>query len=82
MELQKGMLGGAPAAGDGLGVTDGGSHKTGGKREHLADRSDAPAQYIEARHAQAEKRAQQIVEDALMQQGLDSYTYSYKYNEN
>ena len=74
-------LSGLGGGGGGGGGTDGGSRKTGGRREHLADRSDAPAQYIEARHAQAEKRAQQIVEDALMQQGLDSYTYSYKYNE-
>jgi hypothetical protein len=58
-----------------LGGDGGGGTSVAARREQLSTRDDAPAQYIEARHAQAEKRAQQIVEDALMQQGLDLYKY-------
>ena len=61
--------------GGGGGGGGGGGTSVAARREQLSTRDDAPAQYIEARHAQAEKRAQQIVEDALMQQGLDMYKY-------
>eukprot|EP00955_Chlamydomonas_euryale_P037307 350715-Chlamydomonas_euryale.AAC.12 len=51
--------------------------KTGttARREQLVSRTEAPAQYIEARHAQAERKAQAIVEDALLRQGLDANKY-------
>ena len=62
-------------SGGGGGGGQGGGTSVAARREQLSTRDEAPAQYIEARHAQAEKRAQQIVEDALMQQGLDLYKY-------
>lgn len=39
------------------------------------DRKDTPHQHIQARHHQAEKEAKEIVEDVLLQQGLDVYQY-------
>eukprot|EP00798_Chlamydomonas_sp_ICE-L_P014787 gene14787-20837_t len=60
------MMGGG-GGGSGLSVAD--------RREALASRSQAPVQYIEARHAQAEKKARGIVEDELLKQGLDTYKY-------
>ena len=67
--------GGGGGGGGGTSGGDFGGTSITARREQLSTRDEAPAQYIEARHAQAEKRAQQIVEDALMQQGLDLYKY-------
>ena len=70
-----GSGGGGGGLGDYGGGGGGGGTSIAARRDQLSTRDEAPAQYIEARHAQAEKRAQQIVEDALMQQGLDLYKY-------
>ena len=48
------------------------------RRERLADRADAPVQYIEARHLQVERQAERIVEEALLQQGLGLEAFRYK----
>mmetsp|Transcript_44691 Transcript_44691/g.133552 ORF Transcript_44691/g.133552 Transcript_44691/m.133552 type:complete len:90 (+) Transcript_44691:323-592(+) len=68
------------AAESGAGTSGGGAGGTGktgttARREQLVSRTEAPAQYIEARHAQAERKAQAIVEDALLRQGLDANKY-------
>lgn len=39
------------------------------------ERKDTPQQHIQARHQQVEKEAKEIVEDALLQQGLDVYRF-------
>ncbi|GMH35407.1 hypothetical protein BSKO_03275 [Bryopsis sp. KO-2023] len=41
----------------------------------IQDRTDTPHQYIQARHDQAEQDAREIVEEVLLQQGLDVYRY-------
>jgi hypothetical protein len=45
------------------------------KRAGLAGRKDAPLMHIEARHAQAEKAARELVEDALLAQGIEAYRF-------
>eukprot|EP00879_Flechtneria_rotunda_P020723 GHRR01021810.1.p1 GENE.GHRR01021810.1~~GHRR01021810.1.p1 ORF type:complete len:491 (+),score=233.90 GHRR01021810.1:1705-3177(+) len=45
------------------------------KRAGLLNRMDAPLMHIEARHAQAEKAAKEMVEDALLSQGIEAYRY-------
>ncbi|GAX73021.1 hypothetical protein CEUSTIGMA_g473.t1 [Chlamydomonas eustigma] len=72
--ISEGAGGSRSASGD-SGRGPSGPLSLAARRKLLEARDDAPAQYIEARHMQAERRAQQIVEDALMQQGLDAYKY-------
>lgn len=43
--------------------------------EPIESREDTPQQHIQARHRQVEKEAREIVEDVLLQQGLDVYKY-------
>ncbi|KAG1668901.1 hypothetical protein FOA52_016070 [Chlamydomonas sp. UWO 241] len=59
---------------NGAGTSSGGGGLGGGGRAG-AKAGVAPAQYIEARHQQAERQAQAMVEDALLRQGLDANKY-------
>jgi hypothetical protein len=43
------------------------------RRAPIAQRQDAPLMHIEARHAQAEKKAREIVDEALREHGLRGY---------
>jgi hypothetical protein len=45
------------------------------RRAGLAGRGEAPLMHIEARHAQAERAAKEMVEAALLQQGIEAYRY-------
>lgn len=45
------------------------------RRKELSGRGEAPLMHIEARHAQAEKAAREMVEEALLQQGIEAYRY-------
>jgi hypothetical protein len=45
------------------------------KRAGLVGRGEAPLMHIEARHAQAERAAKEMVEAALLQQGIEAYRY-------
>ncbi len=46
------------------------------RRQELKDRRDTPLMHIEARHAQAERAAKELVEDALLQHGgLAAFRY-------
>lgn len=45
------------------------------KRAELNGRVDAPIMHIEARHAQAEKAAREMIEEALLAQGIEAYRY-------
>jgi hypothetical protein len=58
--------------GDGRGV---GGVGTLERRWQLTQRREAPLMHIEARHQQAERQARELVEDALLQQGIEAYKY-------
>eukprot|EP00803_Ostreobium_quekettii_P010555 evm.model.scf_376EXC.5 EVM.evm.TU.scf_376EXC.5 scf_376EXC:50420-62632(+) len=44
-------------------------------KRDLENRKDTPAQHIKARHKQVEQQAREIVEEVLLEQGLDVYKY-------
>ena len=46
-----------------------------GPGDEISNRKDTPAQHIKARHKQVEQRARDIVEEVLLEQGLDVYRY-------
>ncbi|EFJ50766.1 hypothetical protein VOLCADRAFT_103831 [Volvox carteri f. nagariensis] len=45
------------------------------RRAAVAGRQDNPEVYVEARHAQVERRVREVVEEALLDQGIEAYRY-------
>ncbi|GIL70334.1 hypothetical protein Vretimale_3452 [Volvox reticuliferus] len=45
------------------------------RRAAVAGRQDNPEVYVEARHAQVERRVREVVEETLLDQGIEAYRY-------
>ncbi|GFR46503.1 hypothetical protein Agub_g8083 [Astrephomene gubernaculifera] len=62
-------------AGPDQGSTSSGRGGAQRRRAAVAGRQDNPEVYVDARHAQIERRVRSVVEDALLDQGIEAYRY-------
>ncbi|PNW74520.1 hypothetical protein CHLRE_12g492850v5 [Chlamydomonas reinhardtii] len=65
---------GATAAG-GVDQSSSGRGAANRRRVEVAGRQDNPQVYVEARHMQIERKVKEVVEDALLDQGIEAYRY-------
>ncbi|KXZ49884.1 hypothetical protein GPECTOR_19g335 [Gonium pectorale] len=66
---------GATAAGGGADQSSSGRGAAMRRRTAVTGRTDNPEVYVEARHMQIERRVRMVVEDALLDQGIEAYRY-------